>query len=358
MLIAIYNGFTFIHYEMIGHVIEYCILNNLNYHIYACDDKYNEDEITIYLTDSTKSRNDYDIVYSKHLYGIYWREYYKQIFNTDMKWFNPNLFNPEEYDIIFLLTDTDIIKPSILSKYYYKIICIFHTKENINRIFLGNILVRYLFMYNNIDWVLPCYKAIIKEDKQKILIQNQKIIITCIGIIYGDTDMESIFKKYFIKDYNNIEFHIISRKISYNYESSNIFTHENCNTNIMYEILKNTNYIFCINSVKEYCDTKLSACIPLGISFGCQIIMPMDWYRFYNLNSVISYNENSIFSLKKVCNLDIVYNELDELIEHKNNIYNKLIEERKLYLIHPELYILKISNIYNIKLPNIYFGFI
>lgn len=358
MLIAIYNGFTFIHYEMIGHVIEYCIKNNLNYHIYACDEKYNPDEIDIYLSnyENKFSLEKYENYYNNNLVGVQWREFYNKIFNTNLEWMNPNLFNPNNYDLIFLLTDTDIIKSSILVENYEKIICIFHSNENIKKMFLGNILVRYQFLHNDMDWILPCYEGINKKEKYDIL-KNKKIIVTCIGIIYGDENMEIILKKHFFKNYNEIEFHIISRKIKYSYNSSNIFLHENCSTSEMHEILKKTSYIFCIkSSVKEYYDIKLTACIPLGFSFGCQIIMPNEWYRYYNFNSVISYTDNSTFTINNMYNIEAVYNELYELIEHKNNIYNKLINEKELYFKYPDLYLLKISNIYNVIMPEIYFG--
>jgi len=359
MKVAIYNGFSFIHYEMIGHVIEYCIQFNFDFNIYACYDTFNKMEVEIYSKMEETNHlpyKEYDIHYKKHLYGIQWKEYYEKIFNNKLNWFYPELLNPDNYDIIFLLTDSDVIGSSIVLNNYDKIICIFHTDINVKKVYFGNILVRYQYLNNNINWVLPCYIGITKEDKQKLLLKNNKIIVTCIGSVYGDINVELILKKHFYKSYDEIEFNIISRKIKYSYNSSNILLHENCSTDIMYNILKKTNYIFCIKSIDEYNASKLSAVIPLGLSFGCQLIIPSEWYRYYNLNSVISYDEKSKFILDKNINLNSIYNELFDLIQHKNNIYNDLFSERKLNISFPELYILKISDIYNIILPNIYFG--
>jgi len=359
MLIAIYNGFTFIHYEMIGHIVEYCIKNNLNFHVFACDHNFNSDEINIYLADPENDipLEKYEKYYEKYMFGIQWKKYYEKIFNTNLEWKNPNIFNPDDYDLIFLLTDSDVINSVVLTNNYNKIICLFHSDINVKKMFFGNIFVRYQFLHNDMEWILPCYEAIKKEDKKSIILKNKKIIVTSVGVVYGDIDMEVIYKKHFLKNYNEIEFHIISRKIKYNYKSSNIFLHENCTTDEMYEILKETSFIFCIkSSVKEYYDTKLSAVIPLGLSYGCQIIMPNEWYRFYNFYSVISYTDNTTFFINNDYNFDIVYDELYNLIEHKNNTYNKLINQREIYISYPELYILKIFDIYNIKPLNIYFG--
>ena len=80
MTIALYHGFTEIHFEMLGYFIEYIKLNNINIDIYAI---------------------------SSNNTGSQWYKYYETLFSVTSVWKDPQDFNPTLYDLIILLTDDD-----------------------------------------------------------------------------------------------------------------------------------------------------------------------------------------------------------------------------------------------------------
>ena len=190
-----------------------------------------------------------------------------------------------------------------------------------------NIGVRYYPNNNYIDWILPCYKGITKQDKIKLQDTTHEINIVCIGSSYtqySNLNVELILKKY-INNFDDINFHLIARKIEIKEYSKNIFIYELCNTSLMIDILKKCDYVFCFDTnIDQYINNKLSASIPLSFNFGCRLILPEKWKKSYLFKSAISYSENEKINLQKNLIFDDIYNELDTFIYHRNVIIEML----------------------------------
>ena len=95
-------------------------------------------------------------------------------------------------------------------------------------------------------------------------------------------------------------------------------------------------YLLCIyntNNLYQIADS-ITGAIPLGLSFGCQLIIPSIWNKYYNFKSCIEYNDSfnqingkSVLMAKKhnLLSLSLIYDELKNYIMHKNNIFNNII---------------------------------
>jgi hypothetical protein len=79
MKIAIHQGFDF-HYEMLGYILEYFISSKI--------------DVDIYCPENNKSNE--------------WKNFYQNIFKAKISFINPLNMNPDNYDLIFLLTDDNI----------------------------------------------------------------------------------------------------------------------------------------------------------------------------------------------------------------------------------------------------------
>lgn len=318
MKIALYHGFYNIHFEMLGYFLEYSKYSNITINIYAID--YNKD-------------------------GTEWKEYYNKLFNMDFIWYNPINFNPNNYDIIILLTDDDkSFKDEWIDLFGKdKIICIDHCGLIRRPNIINRIATRFFARRPNCPWALPCYYGISKYEKQILLNNSNKIKIICIGIQNRPISID--FLKKIFENYENYEFHIIARFFDNKFENiSNIFIYELCSVNIMFDLIKNSHYILCFdnpNNAFPIADS-ISGAIPIAFSYGCQLIIPDIWQQFYNFKSCITYNinESNNIKLSNNYNLDLIYNELYELILHRNIIFDKYFydsEFRPLYTLEAKL---------------------
>jgi hypothetical protein len=266
MKIAIYQGFLF-HYEMLGYILEYF----LNSKIVPFDqiDIYCWDDISIYGINDNSSN------------GKEWKELYETIFNIKLNFIEPIKINPDNYDVIILVTDDDnTFKQEWLDKIgETKIICIDHNAERItppeNMTRLG---VRFFYHRPKCLWAIPVYQYINKLDKIKYLAQTDKINVVCIGK-QGVPNSGEFLKELFY-NFDSLEFHIVSRKIEPKFDNySNIKTYENCSTKNMMEIIKKAHYMLCFEDPNElkYAFNGISASIPLAFNSGCQLIIPKSW---------------------------------------------------------------------------------
>jgi hypothetical protein len=327
MRIAIYHGFTIIHYEMLGYLIEYFLKSKIEINIYA----------------------DMSIIND-----LEWYEYYNKLFNIEMKWYSCNNFNPNNYDYIILLTDDDYsFKEEWINK--DKIIIIDHSAHirRANNNVLERIGTRFFSNRPSCKWALPCYNGISKINKIKYLENEDKINIVCIGI--QNRPPSIFFLKKLFNNFNNIIFHIISRNLDNIYLNyDNIKTYLYCPTKLMFEIVKKSHYILCIDNPhnSEPIANSMSGAIPISFSYGCNLIIPSIWQKYYNFKSIIEYNDNTILTLNKEIPLNTIYDELYYLISHRNividNIIYKNIINKKYY---SDYSIILFS--FNLKLPNI-----
>jgi hypothetical protein len=298
MKLAIYHGFESIHYEMLGYFIEYILHTKVDIDIYS------------------------------HIL-LDWKEYYEDLFNIKLHWNNPNLFNPELYDLIFLLTDDDYsFKNEWLEKYgTSKVISIDHCGTIRRGNMLDRISTRSFARRPTCKWALPCYYGISKSDK-KLLLDNDKIKVTCIGTQNMPPSIEFLRKLF--SNFDEIEFHIIGRYIPYKYDSDNIKVYNMCPTKLMHDIIKKSHYIFCIENPNNYYPIadSMSGSIPLSFGYGCQLILPSNWQKYYNFKSTVQYENTLINSITLPFNtdLDLIYQEQYELISHRNRMIDSCIK--------------------------------
>jgi len=348
MSIALYHGFTEIHFEMLGYFIEYIKFNNINIDVYAIN-----------------SNNT----------GSQWHKYYETLFSITSVWKDPIYFNPTLYDLIILLTDDDkTFKEEWLETYgLNKVICIDHCgliRRNNMKIRIGT---RFFHRRPNCYWALPCYYGIDKNKKLELLsnidenlnkyyISDKKIKVLCIGIQNRPPCIE--FLTSLFENFNNLEFHIIARFFDNKFEEyTNIYIYENCPTALMFELAKNSLYILCLenpNNQFPIADS-ISGAIPLAFSYGCQLILPFTWQQCYNFKSAISYNDNflqkngqSRLTLQNNINLDLIYDELYKLVLHRNKTFDLVLNS---YIKKPYTEIewyMQLLRLLNYSIPNIF----
>lgn len=312
MKIAIYHGFLYIHYEMLGYILEYFIQSNLSFDLFC------------------------------HLetIGKEWKDFYESTFNVKLNFNIPAKINPHNYDLIFLITDDDYsFKQNWLDEFgEKKVICIDHSayirRVPTNMLRLGT---RFFYQRPKCQWALPVYTFINKIDKIKYLAQTNRINLMCIGT--QNKPYSGEFLKELFYNFDSIDFYVITRHLDKNYQNyPNIKTFENCSTQKMMELLKKTHYILCFENPNnlEPVSNSISASIPLAFDSGCQLIIPKSWQFYYNFNSVISYEDtllqkNNVITkmfLNGHIDLDKIYNEAYELINHKNRMFDNIIQTK------------------------------
>jgi len=329
MNIAVYHGFKIIHYEMLGYIIEYFLKSKINIDVFA----------------DTSLINDLE-----------WEEYYNKLFNINLKWLNCDKFNPENYQYIILITDDDYsFKEEWLIKYGKNKVIIIDHSANIRRAennVLARIGTRFFSKRPSCDWSLPCYYGITKIQKKNIIITNDKINVMCIGIQNRPPSI-TFLKKLFV-NFNDIIFHIISRNIEDIYKAcENIKTYLYCPTKIMFELVKKSNYILCIDNPNnsEPIANSMSGAIPIAFSYGCKLLIPSSWQKHYNFKSIIEYKEDTSLSLSNNIDLDLIYNELYYLISHRNKVFDNIIKINYLKKYYSEYGLILASS--KLIIPNI-----
>ena len=312
MNIAVYQGFDIIHFEVLGYLIEYFIKSKININIYA---------------------------HTNNLINIEWKNYYNTLFKTEMIWTNPYNFNPEIYDLIFLLTDDDFsFKEEWLIKYgNEKVIMIDHSGKIRRNNAYYRIGTRFFSNRPECAWALPIYTGILKKDKKKYLENINEINVMCIGIQNRPPSIN--FLKDLFTNFENIDFHIIARhltkEIYENYENIKIYPF--CNTILMFNLIKTTQYILCLENPDnpEPIANSMSGAIPKAFSYGCNLIIPSKWQHHYNFKSCIEYNDNllqkngqSNITLSNTIPLDLIYDEAYYYISHRNTLFDTILKNK------------------------------
>ncbi len=379
MKIAVYQGIIDIHYEMIPFIVDYFNKSSniiVNYYInpsYLITINYSN-EINL-----IKKRNPTD-----------WINYCNKL-SKPINIKSIYDFKPQDYDYIYLLTDDD---KSFYNEWFInysdKILVIKHSHLDRTPPVNFNISTRYIFdqPYNN--WAIPVYIGINKKEKYELIKKSNKIKI----VILGKVLIESY--KYLQNIFNNlddIEINIITLSYKYidKYSFSNI-TNNNININInitldeLIEHLRNASYIM-ITSIYEFTDfnktENYDRCyrivlsgVHLGLSNGCRLLLPSSYYNAYSFNNAVAYNEyvpiDKVSDDKNILNKKInlerideniinnVYEQLYELVNHRNTILDKSISLKTQHYIYSEYREYKYYNIFNnllIKLPNVYITF-
>ena len=291
--ICIFNSLGF-HFEMFGYLIDYCKQKNYNLDIYTTD--YNNYGFIKFYFHFFQFKNFFDV----------------QTYNSNNK-----------YDKIILTTDNDynfhafgynLERP--LTKYG---ICINHIDFNRNLSFIDHIGTRFYINNPKQDWALPVYRICDLKNKK----DNHLNLIVCIGKGNMFRNIERF------KDYDTYNFIIIGRDFLESVDYSkhkNIKVYSKLDTSAMIEILKLASYVFINNEInKVHIENSMSGSIPLALNCLCNLIMPKAMNDLYKLKSPITYEENQKIEISKP-NFDLVNEDLNNMIEHRNNVFNKYLK--------------------------------
>ena len=287
--IAIYNGFPF-HYEMIGYILEYCVLKNIPLDIYT-ETENNMDWLKFYL-----------LTFPKNSFKL------KKIVD----------YNPiNDYSKIILLTDDDFhFKNEWIND---KVMCIDHDKENRRKQINVHVGTRYYPNRPYLEWALQVYKTIDINEKEKVSKNN----IVLIGNNVRHFTNKHIDR---IKNFDSYNFIFIDRCI-YDYmdnsfkQKTNITVYNQISTIEMLDTLKKSHYVFITDI--EYKNTeRISASISLALNCLCTMIIPKEMNKYYNFRSVIEY-ENEIDIIEP--NFHLVLEDLEYHIHHKVEVFDKYI---------------------------------
>jgi hypothetical protein len=90
----------------------------------------------------------------------------------------------------------------------------------------------------------------------------------------------------------------------------------------MINILKNASYVYISKKNKEYIENKMSAAIPLAMNCLCTLIMPKKMNDIYKFKSAITY-EDKINLIEP--NPELVNEDLDDLLKHRDSIFDKYL---------------------------------
>ena len=329
MSIAIYHGFSTFHYEMLGYLIDYFITTKISINIYS----------------------------HNNIISLDWKEQYQKIFNVQINFLNPQDFNPDNYKLIILVTDDDNSFTNLwIEEHYHKIICIDHNSHLRRSNKMYHLATRFFYERPSCDWALPCYQIINKINKQKLLNDNNKIHVLCIG--QPNIPPSTFFLSSLFENFNEIDFHIISRQISQIYDDcTNIYKYENCSTTTMFQLLQKAQYILCVTE-GDHINKSMSGAVPLSFNFGCQLIIPKSWQYYYKFSSAISYTSLSKLKLTKDIQLEPIYNELYYFISRRNHLFDIQIQKRfNIIQNNIESRFGKACLKLNISIPNIFITF-
>jgi hypothetical protein len=285
MKIAIFNGFI-MHYEMYGYIIDYCKQKNYSLDIYSCTEENME-----------------------------WLKFYIINFPKTFRLLHSDKYRYEnDYNHIILITEED---PFFYNFWInYKIISINHSPfSRRNNMFKNYINTRPHKHYDN--WILPVYKLINVPEKQNISKNN----VICLGgnALLSDDDIKRF------KDFDKYNFILIDRrdnKDKYK-DFKNITFYHNLSAIDMIKLVKESNYMFISDNNKDHIDTSMSASIPLGLNCLCTLIMPYEMNIYYKFKSVITYEKDIII---REPDLNLVNNDLENMLTHRNNTFDKFIK--------------------------------
>jgi hypothetical protein len=262
-------------------------------------------------------RNFYKLtIFTNMSETIGWLDFYKRIFN-DYEFTYTDINNYENlkdsFDVTFVTTDDDyLFKTEWINDKCISIDHLYQIRRSEYKYKIGT----RPFITNFRDWVIPCYTAFTKQDKQNM--QQSDITIAIIG---GDNsyNYDTINRVHSI---NKINLLIMGRHAHYfnidKINSTNINTtiYTNIDTNELFNLLKKCDYIFTDNMTNtvHINGSSMSGSIPIAFSS----LTPL----------IISKINNCLYKFKNVIEFDILSN--DKIILNKGDInIDLLIEERK-----------------------------
>lgn len=288
--ILLYNSFPF-HNELFGFFFDYAQNKNFIVDVYCPFDR---------------------LEYFK-LYQIYFK------FNIVKN------FNHLEYDLVFVLTDSDweykkewINNKTITLDHWYQI-----RNHSIKHHIPVSPFASNIYKEN---FIIPAYN-IPEIYNKKLLLKNLSIISIA---IMGRFIPESPDELKFFKDNDNINFHIINchgihPKLK---NVKNITTYEHLSSIELFNILLNCQYVYITDKNNSHNKNySTSASIALAFNTGCQLIIPEIMNRCLRLKSAIIYKPNEDITLDMYPDYDLVFKEKNYFIELRNKILDNLTNE-------------------------------
>lgn len=289
--IAAYNGFSF-HYEMYGYILDYCKSRNYSLTIYA--------------------DNENDLGYI---------DFYKALFDVDLKSISRFQEERYDYDAIFLLTDDDFSFPTDDAKINRKTICIDHFHEIRNPAFETHVSTRPFASER--AWALPTYPILTSREKN---VDEEEDVIVMLG--------------HNPNGYNkNVLQRLVSRRklrlivISRNNESTitglpyPVEYYSDLSTRELIHILRRASYVITdLTNHKNYSQELMSGSIPLAFSTLTPLIMSKATNEYYKFQNVIEFVDGSTQDIV-LKDIDIVAleKERDELVLHNYTVFDNII---------------------------------
>ena len=230
-------------------------------------------------------------------------------------------YDPNNYDIIILLTDDD---PFFSSKEFiepikHKLLCIDHYYQIRNPYPIHRVCTRP-FYNDPRPYAYHTYSAISPEEKQKALSKTE-IHIACIGDRHYPTSakLKSLFP-----NSNNIHFHIINRQLYEKCPDPNYHYYIQCSAEELFNIVKQCHYTFTYYE-EPYLTKQIPCFLPYSYSCGCQLILPASYKVHYQLTSPIYYEKEITLPIFPA--IEKVFTERTSIIQHRNDVLSKMVNK-------------------------------
>jgi hypothetical protein len=286
MKIALFHGYDWIHFEMLGYAIDYCFTKKYQFEVFINEREYVSEE---------------------------WKNVYNSAFKKQIIWNSISDYNSKNFTYTILLTSVD---PNFIADGNGKLVAIRH---KIDETFpnVPNIDVRWFD--DAAPWAIPVFPGVSRFEKDFHL-KNKKISVVLLGARHTQTPTATL-RQIFV-NFDDIEFHFISRDELDAQPLANTKYYTNINTEYMIDIFKKSHYMFCIDHTNyEYMGS--SCAFWMSFSYGCRLILPKKLSHF-NLTSPLYYDENSRITLDAP-NLDTVFIEAHKIITHRDTVFNSVI---------------------------------
>jgi hypothetical protein len=272
---------------MFGYIIEYCVHRNMPLDIY------------------TETKNNYG-----------WLRFYENNVCSLITFYPISEYTPDNsYRRIILTTDDDpVLKDEWITD---KIIAIDHIEDLRKPQIKYHISTRWFESRPTGDYILPAFRLITLEDKQKF----SRPAVVCLG---GNTELSiTKFKKLF-SNFESIEFWFVDRKAEPEKfrDYPNIHCVKQMDTTEMLDLCKKSHWMFISDEKKNHMKKSMSAAIMLGFSCLCRIIMPAQMNVNYKYKSVLEYTDTIMLDSPDFSKIDT---ELIEIQAHKFRVFDKYL---------------------------------
>ena len=285
--ICIVNNLPF-HYEMFGYIIEYCVHRKIPLDIY------------------TETKNQYG-----------WLDFYKMNTCSLVTFYKISEYMPiNKYSRIVFTTDDDNFPDKWIIP--EKSIAIDHYKSIRRPQIKYHIGTRWFQERPQLDYILPAFRLITLEEKQRI----SKPAVICIGKANTSLEIQNFIGLF--PSFNSIDFWFIDRKAEpEKYKDyPNIHCVKEMDTRDMLDLCKKSHYIFISSVNKDHYNVSMSASVLIGFTCLCQVVMPAEMNTNYKYKSVNTYTDKIVLQDPDFALID---RELIEIQTQKFKVFDKYL---------------------------------